>query len=315
MSLETLELEAQRLLASSIAAGTRSTYTTGIRNFEQFRISIGLGCLWPAPEQHVIAFIANMSLDGKAASTIDTYIAALSYKHKVNGWLDPSNNFLIKKLREGCRRQNRNSDLRRPITIPLLRALCSSLAGICHSSFEEALFRAAFSLAFFGFMRVGEFTADSKMCDTCNILALNDLALGQDGSHLEVNIRKSKTDQCGVGTLIRIETSPYEEVCAVKNVVKFVGIRPPGEGPLFIHFGGDPLTRSQFNTVLKKGVSVIGLNPSDFSTHSFRIGAATSAALGGMSVEKIQEMGRWRSRAVNSYIRPTRVVIPGTWTT
>ena len=57
----------------------------------------------------------------------------------------------------------------------------------------------------------------------------------------------------------------------------------------------------------------MGLSAVGFSPHSFRIGAATSAAIGGMSIENIQNMGRWRSSAVNSYIRPSKVITPGEW--
>ena len=46
---------------------------------------------------------------------------------------------------------------------------------------------------------------------------------------------------------------------------------------------------------------------SGYSGHSFRIGAATSAALGGLSVSEIQTLGRWKAMAVNLYIRTDKV--------
>ena len=39
--------------------------------------------------------------------------------------------------------------------------------------------------------------------------------------------------------------------------------------------------------------------------HSFRIGAATTAASLGFTEDQIQRMGRWRSDAVKKYIRIT----------
>ena len=43
--------------------------------------------------------------------------------------------------------------------------------------------------------------------------------------------------------------------------------------------------------------------PGDFSSHSFRIGAATSAARAGVPDHLIQVLGRWKSDAYKQYIR------------
>jgi site-specific recombinase XerD len=77
---------------------------------------------------------------------------------------------------------------------------------------------------------------------------------------------------------------------------------------MFIHFQGKPLSSAQFASVLKKAVKAVGLNPANFSPHSFRIGAATSAAAAGTPIEKIKGMGRWRSQSVLTYIRPNREI-------
>ena len=46
-----------------------------------------------------------------------------------------------------------------------------------------------------------------------------------------------------------------------------------------------------------------GLDPTKYKAHSFRIGAATTAADMGMSETHIQLMGRWKSTAFRRYIR------------
>ena len=73
---------------------------------------------------------------------------------------------------------------------------------------------------------------------------------------------------------------------------------------LFIHLDRSPLTKFQVNQVLKKGLQLKGFPHQSYSTHSFRIGAATSAAANGFSDEEIQSLGRWRSSAFQRYIRP-----------
>ena len=87
-------------------------------------------------------------------------------------------------------------------------------------------------------------------------------------------------------------------------MTEFLGVRSPKPGPLFLHTAGNPLTCFQFSCMLKKGITSLGLNPREFSPHSFRLGAATSAALCGMPDDQIKNMGRWKSSAFKLYIRP-----------
>ena len=45
------------------------------------------------------------------------------------------------------------------------------------------------------------------------------------------------------------------------------------------------------------------MNVKEFNTHSFRIGAATSAFVNGKSEEEIKKLGRWTSKCFERYIR------------
>ena len=47
----------------------------------------------------------------------------------------------------------------------------------------------------------------------------------------------------------------------------------------------------------------MGLNPQDYAGHSFRIGAATTAAQVGLEDSVIRSLGRWNSDAFYRYIR------------
>lgn len=304
-----LAIESQRLLEASMAKSSHSTYSRGVNSFDAFRVNVGFNQAWPAPVQHIVAFIAHMSLEGKAPSTINTYVSAISYNHKVNGWVDPTDNFIVHKLKEGCKRLNGRVDGRIPITLNILEQLVRVLPNVCNSSYETALFKASFLLAFFGFLRVGEFTCISKRGDASRVLGIGDIKSEAGGKSVEVTIRYSKTDQSGRSTTLVISARDGE-FCQVRALANFTRIRPHIGGQLFVHFGGDPLTRYQFDAVLKKGAQLLGLPLRGISPHSFRIGAATSAAICDMSVEEIKSMGRWQSAAVKIYIRPHLMVEP-----
>ena len=74
--------------------------------------------------------------------------------------------------------------------------------------------------------------------------------------------------------------------------------RPKYKGYFLCHLNRDPLTRYQFNSILNKCISKIGLSTKIFKTHSFRIGRATDLAKEGVSSENIKKLGRWSSKAL-----------------
>lgn len=294
--------ESNRLLSASLAKSTHATYMNCVNKFMVFRGNHSMGQSWPVSPQIVISFIAFMSISGWAPSTIFTHISAIAFIHKLNFWLDPTDCFVIRKLREGLRRQGRGTDTRHPITYRLLGRLIDILPSVCRSAYEVSLFRAAFLLSFFGFLRVGELACASKKADTSRVISSSDVSFVRAG--LVVIIRYSKTDQRGVSVPLYFHSAVNSNWCPVAAVSQFMQCRAQIGGPLFIHFNREPLTRYQFTSVLKRGVRVLGLSPDNYGSHSFRIGAATSAAMCGLSDNEIQSLGRWKSSAFKIYIRP-----------
>ena len=135
----------------------------------------------PPTVQQAASYVAYLSLLGRAPGTIATYISAISYKHKTALQQDPTSNFLVKKLIEGTMHATgRRIDSQRPLTYELLMKLLNALPFICNNRYESALFQAAFSTAYFAFLRVGEFTAPSKWSETSQILQRGDVTFGHN---------------------------------------------------------------------------------------------------------------------------------------
>ena len=59
---------------------------------------------------------------------------------------------------------------------------------------------------------------------------------------------------------------------------------------------------TKFNVFLKDIIARIGLDPKRYSSHSFRAGAATTAAEAGLPDWLIKSLGRWSSAAYQIYI-------------
>lgn len=124
--------------------------------------------------------------------------------------VDETKNFLVLKVLEGMRRIGRSADARLPITLELLKQLVETLPGICHDTYETKLFRAAYLLAFFGFLRIGEF-ALSTGNGVHSILQVTDVQFQANYSKLLVLIKSSKTDQDRKGVSLVIER--IEGIC------------------------------------------------------------------------------------------------------
>ncbi|XP_046583276.1 uncharacterized protein LOC124290573 [Haliotis rubra] len=156
---------------------------------------------------------------------------------------------------------------------------------------------------------VSEVVAGSISDSSQRALLLNDLSFASDQSYVEVVLRASKTDQQGRGTRIAIQAVPRSILCPVKALTRFLAVRPRTDGYFFIHTNSAPLTRFQFQAVLRKTLAAAKqpININLYSSHSFRIGAATTAALQGIPAVQIQEFGRWRSNAYQAYIRIPRL--------
>lgn len=304
-----LAAEVDRLLSSAFAPSTHVAYRRAIATFEQFREDTGLTLCWPAPTDDIVNFVARLSLAGKSISTVRTYLAGIAAKHKLNSWQDPTDCFLVSKLLLGFSRCSTcpSQDSRFPITFDRLKLIAHQLPRVCSNSYEAKLFLSIYTLSFFGFFRISELVGQDKHLQGGRP-GLNCEQVKAHHSRLIIHLPRSKTCQSGQGHQIIVEAvHDSMGVCPVLALSRFMLVRPNKPGPLFIHFNGSPLTRYQFQAVLKKVASQLGWETSGFSTHSFRIGACTTAAINRVPLSKIMEKGRWRSGAIMKYIRPDKV--------
>ena len=195
---------------------------------------------------------------------------------------------------------------RLPITPIILGRLKSSFDQ--SPGYDSTMLWAACCLAFFGFLWCGEFTVSSGASfDRAKHLAFQDISVDShfEPTVLAVRIKASKTDQFGKGMTIFLGKAP-SNLCPVTAVLSYIAIRGPAEGPLFTRADGHPLTRQWFVDHIHQALSLAGIDASAYNGHSFRIGAATTAAAAGISESLIKTLGRWSSAAYQLYIRIPR---------
>ena len=64
-----------------------------------------------------------------------------------------------------------------------------------------------------------------------------------------------------------------------------------------------PFTRQRFSNILNTSLAKLGYNSALHNTHSFRIGAATTARQANIPDLSIQMLGRWKTNAYQTYIK------------
>lgn len=192
------------------------------------------------------------------------------------------------------------------MTFPVLHAICVRLQkGMFNASVDKML-ETVFVVAFFGFLRCGEFTCRTNFDPNVN-LCVGDVEV-QD-SQTVLLLKVSKTDFFRKSVHIRLFCNS-KLLCPKCLLDKHVVSRHR-EGampmdPLFVLENGQPLKRVTFIKHLRQVLTLCGFDYHLYNGHSFRIGAATSAAEKHIEDHLIKTMGRWSSDAYCRYIRTSQ---------
>ena len=160
---------------------------------------------------------------------------------------------------------------------------------------------AASMLAFFGFLQSSEYTFPSKFkYHKSSTLQLRDITLQK--SRVLIHIKASKTDPFREGITLSIART-RTSVCPVRAITKYCQVRPKSRGPFFQTASKQYLTRGMMSQLIKDTLKVGNFDSHRFSSHSLRIGAATSAASAGIPDRTIRALGRWSSDCCHKYVR------------
>ena len=201
---------------------------------------------------------------------------------------------------------------RYPITITVLHRIYSKLQRFHSQAVDSSMLWAAFTLAFFGFLRSSEFTCNGKFNPHTH-LSRADISLEPyifSPNCLEITMKKSKTDPFRETAKLTIARSD-SNVCAVTALQDYL-LQTHGQStsqPLFKFTDGRNLTRASLTNNLRALLYVCGQDSANFTSHSFRIGAATTAGAVGLLDWLIKVLGRWKSNAYQTYIKTPKEAI------
>ena len=286
------------------------TYSSAQKRYLSFCSVYGITPL-PLSEMSTCLFASFLAHQGLKSQSISAYLSALRHLQISAGFSPPQRAVwprLQYVLRGIARCQPGPSDRRLPITATIMHQILNTCQVAFPNVVEARLLWAACCLGYFGFMRSGEFTVTDPAATPS--IQVTDLAVDSHEAPtlIKVTLRRAKTDPFAKGIDIYFGKTD-SPICPVAGLLQYMASRPRDDGysaPLLVHADGSPLTRDQFVRMVKKTLHVANVDHSSYSGHSFRIGAASSAAAAGVPAYFIKMLGRWESEAYHLYIRTPR---------
>jgi hypothetical protein len=293
-----------------LAPSTRRSYDSAMKKFNSFCRRYQVLDPFPVTEQLLCSFAAFMGVEGLAPQTVKSYLAAIRNTQLSLGLPDPREQSSLPVLRRvlaGISRsrigRGQPSRIRLPVTAALLRNIESVLQRSANS--ERHVLWTVCCTAFFGFFRLGELllTKPSEFNPRL-YLSWGDMAVDdrQAPRMVKFNLKQSKSDPLGRGADVILGRTGCD-LCPVTAVLNYAALWGNQSGPFFITSTGRPLIKQTFVSEIREVLARLGLPDHEYAGHSFRIGAATSAAMAGIEDSTIQLLGRWQSAAFLRYIR------------
>ena len=294
------------LLNSALRPSTRLSYVNTWQNFEKFSMAFNYCTRLPINAHIIALYITHLWRSNLKPSTIRTYLSAISYFHKINEQEDPTNSYFVKQVLKGATRSNKLvSKQLKPFSKTLLLRVFNNIEKLYAFRYEQYLYKALLSLSYYACLRAGEAVISNSDNHT---LHLDNIDIVSNNS---ITLKFKSYKHCNSPTTkFIINPASNTIICPVKNLSNFLALRPNSPGPLFIFIDGTPVTRTHYSEFIKYAVNFIGLDPSNYNTHSVRIGRATDLALSGVSHDIIKRTGRWSSSAYLNYIRLDNFILP-----
>lgn len=300
-----------RFAIAALAPSTRRTYSTGQRQYIAF-CNLHRVTAVPGSELTLIYFACSLARK-VTPGTIKQYLAAVRALHLDAGFPSPTDDcILLPRILRGIKRCL--GEPRRPrlaVTTSILSRLCTALLKTTTISYHDRiLLRAAMTLAFYGFLRCAEFTSPPVASSfNAALHATRGDVILQPGQ-LDFQIKVSKTDPFRQGSTVHMAAT-QTSTCPVAAMTTYLAYAPaPTTAPLFTLQSGRLLTREFLTATLRQLLPAAGVPQADlYAGHSFRIGAATSAAAANVPDWLIQTMGRWSSNCYKQYIHAPRSAV------
>ncbi|WP_023648516.1 tyrosine-type recombinase/integrase [Candidatus Pelagibacter ubique] len=296
--IKALQEETLLNLQSSKANNTVRAYKSDFNDFGLFCAQNGFKSL-PSEPKIVSLYLTHLTTKNIKMSTLKRRLVSIGVIHRLKGlYLDTKHPSIIENVMGIKRRKGSIQKGKKPLLINNLKQIINVIDNDQNNKIKKLRDRTIILIGFSGGFRRNEIVS----------LDYDDLDFVTEG--LKINLRRSKTDQFGVGLVKGIPYFNNTQYCPVLSLKKWIEVSHINSGPIFRRFSkGSKLTNNRLTDqtvaiIIKKYLKIAGIESKNYSGHSLRSGFATSAAESGVEERNIMAMtGHKSPEMVRRYIK------------
>lgn len=288
-------------LAAARTDGTRRLYDVVWSQWQRWCTDRDVAAV-PADPLAVCAYLTERAEAGRATGTLDMACTVIRHVHRTTGAADPIASEAVRQVRRGLRRTYGAAPRRlaRPLSVELIRQIVGAIDRTTPHGIRDA---AIILIGYASAMRRAELVT----------LDLADVEHNPAG--LLLNIRQSKTDPEGHGQQVAVAHGQRALTDPVAALNAWRIVRGDEPGALFTRIWGSTISSQRLSghvpaRMLRARAQAAGLDGTRITAHSLRAGHATTAALAGVSLDRIAAQTRHKDLTVlvNRYIRPIQAL-------
>jgi site-specific recombinase XerD len=296
--IKALQEETLLNLKSSKAKNTIRAYKSDFKDFGLFCAQNGFKSL-PSEAKIISLYLTQLSTKEVKISTIKRRLVSIGVIHRLKGhYLDTKHPLIVENLMGIKRRKGSIQKGKKPLLINNLKRLINVIDQQKKEQIKIFRDRTIILIGFSGGFRRNEIVS----------LDYDDLDFVEEG--LKINIKRSKTDQFGDGSIKGLPYFDNSQYCPVLSIQKWIKISKINSGALFRRFtkgsnlSEKRLTDQTVALLIKEYLDLAGIDSKNYSGHSLRSGFATTAAEAGAEERTIMAMtGHKSTEMVRRYIK------------
>jgi site-specific recombinase XerD len=296
--IKALQEETLLNLQSSKAINTVRAYKSDFKDFGLFCAQNGFKSL-PSEPKIVSLYLTHLSTKDVKMSTLKRRLVSIGVIHKLKGhYLDTKHPIIIENIMGIKRRKGSVQKGKKPLLISNLKLIINVIDKSTYEDIRKYRDRSIILMGFSGGFRRNEIVS----------LDYDDLDFVSEG--LKINIKRSKTDQFGEGSVKGLPYFDNAQYCPVLSLKNWIEVSNISSGPLFRRFSkGSKLSENRLTDqtvalLIKKYLKLAGIDNKNYSGHSLRSGFATTAAESGAEERSIMAMtGHKSTEMVRRYIK------------
>ena len=296
--IKALQEETLLNLQSSKAINTVRAYKSDFKDFGLFCAQNGFKSL-PSEPKIVSLYLTYLSTKEVKMSTLKRRLVSIGVIHKLKGhYLDTKHPIIIENIMGIKRRKGSVQKGKKPLLISNLKLIINVIDKSKYEDIKKYRDRSIILIGFSGGFRRNEIVS----------LDYDDLDFVSEG--LKINLKRSKTDQFGEGSVKGLPYFDNAQYCPVLSLKNWIEVSNISSGPLFRRFSkGSKLSENRLTDqtvalLIKKYLKLAGIDNKNYSGHSLRSGFATTAAESGAEERSIMAMtGHKSTEMVRRYIK------------